>query len=543
MLVYAMQDRSGRQMLYSRRLDDTVARAIPGTEGGSGPSFTRDGRSILFIGRGSRGAERNGFIIPVVGGTPRMVAGAAGGGLSAGEHDEMLNVGSGVLAIGPTNGGPRRVLVKSDTEAAQSIGGMSWPEILPGGTAAVISFWPKPFAPLDSVRLAIVSLSDGRLNDLGTFGLNPHYAEPGYLIFGRPPGEVFAAPFSLSKLRLTGAPVRLMAGVHIGNGGAMSLSVARNGTLAVMVGGIPTRRLGMVAVDGKGKETPIAGGDTGYSGPRLSPDGRHVAVTINTAAGGPRDGTVWGYDVVTGTRTPISTQSGSSRPEWSPDGVTVFYRLQLADSASLMSRPWDLSRPTREEARGAPQAFHELSFGVSHGLAAIRSGLGPTTISIASSDSLNARHPLFDRVSSMLNPRVSPNGRLLAFSSEETGRPEVYVTSIPGPGARVAVSIDGGAEPMWSRDGTKLFYRAGVDKDARMMSATIVERPSLAVGKRETLFADVYDRATGHAQYDVFPDGRFLMLRATAQQPSDRVTPLVVINWQRMLSGAAQSPR
>ena len=94
---------------------------------------------------------------------------------------------------------------------------------------------------------------------------------------------------------------------------------------------------------------------------------------------------------------------------------------------------------------------------------------------------------------------------------------------------------------MWSRDGKTLFYRAGLAANRRMMSATIVERPTLSVVKPETLFPDLYDSGTGHAQFDVFPDGRFLMLRsASSRTPSDRVTPVVIINWQRLLSDGAR---
>jgi hypothetical protein len=225
------------------------------------------------------------------------------------------------------------------------------------------------------------------------------------------------------------------------------------------------------------------------------------------------------------------------------DGSQIFYREQLSDSAYLLSRPWDLSGPARVAARGERQAFHELSFGPARGLAAIRAGLAPTSILIAPSDSLGGARALFDKVSNMFNPRSSPSGTLLAFSSDETGRAEVYVTPVPGPGPRVPVSVGGGTEPMWSRDGKTLFYRAAAlqDLEGRMMSATIVERPSIAVVRRDTLFTDVYDRTESHADYDVFPDGRLLMRRPSSRTPAkDPVAPVVIINWQRLLEKAGR---
>jgi dipeptidyl aminopeptidase/acylaminoacyl peptidase len=241
--------------------------------------------------------------------------------------------------------------------------------------------------------------------------------------------------------------------------------------------------------------------------------------------------------MATGGRTRLSPDSGASRPEWNADGSQVFFRQQLPDSAHLLARPWDLSGPPRLVARGGRLAFQELSFGPAHGLAAMRSGISPTTISLASSDSLDAARPLFDRLSDMLGPRVSPSGKLLAFSSNETGRAEVYVTPIPGPGPRVLVSVDGGEGPMWSRDGKTLFFRPPVG-DGPVMAATIVERPVLTVSRLDTLFNDIYQQTAAHANYDVFPDGRLLMMRSINSANVAPVTPVVVVHWQRLLENA-----
>ena len=113
---------------------------------------------------------------------------------------------------------------------------------------------------------------------------------------------------------------------------------------------------------------------------------------------------------------------------------------------------------------------------------------------------------------------------------------------VPGPGPRILVSVDGGSEPMWSHDGKQLFYRSGSGSGngetqfGYLMSATIVEKPALMVAKRDTLFRDIYAKLAAHAAYDVFPDGRLLMLRTADPTNRERVTPLVIMNWQQMLS-------
>jgi Tol biopolymer transport system component len=137
---------------------------------------------------------------------------------------------------------------------------------------------------------------------------------------------------------------------------------------------------------------------------------------------------------------------------------------------------------------------------------------------------------------------VSPNGKLLACTSTETGRSEVYVTPIPGPGPRVLVSVDGGDEPVWSRDGKTLFFRP-LGGEGPVMLATIVERPSLAVTRQDTLFTDIYQVNGTHADYDVFPDGRLLMLRGVNSARAARATPNVVINWHRLLENGGSRPK
>ncbi len=131
--------------------------------------------------------------------------------------------------------------------------------------------------------------------------------------------------------------------------------------------------------------------------------------------------------------------------------------------------------------------------------------------------------------------RISPDGRWIAFTTDESGQPEVVVQPFPGPGGRVQVSNGGGSEPVWSRDGRRLFYRG----DEKFMSATISSGPTFAIAARDTLFADEYMYATNpHANYDVMPDGSFIFLKAASEG-----NMVVVTNWKSVLrsrmSGAA----
>ena len=148
---------------------------------------------------------------------------------------------------------------------------------------------------------------------------------------------------------------------------------------------------------------------------------------------------------------------------------------------------------------------------------------------IAPTESLAARRPFDTQTRVVVTPRVSPNGRLIAYVAAEAGRREVFISPLPGPGARIPVSVDGGTEPVWSPDGGTLYFRGLTN----MMAATVVERPALAVNRPVPLFADSFHLSVAHAGYDVFPTGReFLMLGGWGRAQS-RV--YVVVNWMQTM--------
>ena len=540
-IVYSLRTFAGSQMLYKRRMDDTVLRPIRGTEGATGPEYSPDGRSIVFTAQ----LPPRGFIVPASGGTARPATPDAFGGLCVTTDGRILSSDRhGSLWIENADGSNRRLLVGRDS--VHGIVRIAWPEVLPGGSHALVTYWRAQ--GLDAGRLALVSMSDGRLDDLGVVGLNPHYASPGFIVYALADGDLYATPFSVTKRRVSGTPVRLFGDVGIGTGGAASMGVSNTGTL-VMMQGLDRRAVrGMYAVDQHGAEHKISRVDTSYSSPRVSPDGRHVAVSLRiggvTAGAGPRSNTIAVYDVAAGNASRLVPDSSVDRAEWSADGSRLYFRQQLDDGADLWSRPWDLSAPPRREAHGDRGAFNEISLASHLGIVAFRNEIGPTKLLITTIDSLQNAHPIIEGSFNSFNPRISPSGTLLAYSSNETKRSEVYVTPLPGPGPRMLVSVDGGSEPVWSPDGKKLFYRSGNGSRSGetqfgyLMAATIVDKPVLAVSRRDTLFRDIYTRSEGHAAYDAFPDGRLLMLRTADPTSRERVTPLVIMNWQRMLSNA-----
>jgi Tol biopolymer transport system component len=232
---------------------------------------------------------------------------------------------------------------------------------------------------------------------------------------------------------------------------------------------------------------------------------------LGTGAG--RD--IWTYELPSGPLSRVTTTGRAYGADWTPDGNhLVFVREDtVAPFRYLQIQPWDGSG----EAVGYPaDRFFgvEASIGPSHSYIAVRRGRGAAPgvqdIWIAPSDTPQAIRPFVaNPAAAEWEPRVSPDGKFLAYTSAESGREEVYVRPLPGPGARVQISLDGGKEAVWSANGRELFYRA----PGFLMSASLEHGDRVTVTKREQLFADTFAGRTNHANYDVFPEGqRFIFI-------------------------------
>jgi serine/threonine-protein kinase len=514
--------KGGTQMVYARSIDDLVLAAVRGSEGAASVALSPDGEWLAFGVRG-----RGIFKLPVLGGTPQLVADTAGGYSPGwGESGEVVfrTLGGGLL-LAPADGSkPRRLL------ALDSAGIFDAPSLLPGGRDVLVSRGSAG----GERGLVLVSTADGRVTDLNMAGFGGSYSA-GRVVFSRPLGMVFSAAFSLSKRAFTGPATLLLQGVGAVtlSQGSSEIAVAGNGTLVYMTGGATDVR-SMVTVDRQGVEQPLSREDRLYGEPRVSPDGKRIVVRIGESSD---VGDVWIYDVGAGSLTPLTTDKRSLRPEWSRDGARIITTDNVsADSILVQSRPWDGNGGVQTMQRGVSllkgAGVGTASIGPPHGWSAFRvknSAVGD--IVIAPTDSLQALRPFVATPTAEEMPRVSPNGRLVAYSSSKSGRNEVYLRLIPGPGPEVTVSTGWGQEPVWSSDGASLFYRGF----SRMMVATITERPAPAVTKRDSLFVDRWDRSPFHGAYDVFPDGKRFVMTRPARAGSEKPPRLfVVVNWPQL---------
>jgi len=356
--------------------------------------------------------------------------------------------------------------------------------------------------------------------------------------------------------------VLLLQNVWQNPGAQTGFAVSENGTLVFFGSEAGLRsHVRLCLVGRQGNEQCLSAAPSDFGEPRVSPDGKRIVVRTS-----PRSaliGDVILYDIAAGTTTTLAagttttlaagttttlaTGVMNARPEWSSDGARVLFQTTWGDSMRVMSRRWDLSEPAQEIAKGGAGQFVQLAPGPADTWVVLRraepgaTGAAFVTAFLTRTDSLGSGRQILGGRVAYQDARVSPNGRFVAYSSNEGRTREVYVTPLPGPGARVPVSVNGGDQPMWSRDGTTLYYRSLT----HMMAATIVERPALSVLRRDTLF-DERGRYTrpGAARYDVMPDGRFLMVRRDSSAVVDRASTSVtwIANWTRLIEKSPTRP-
>ena len=479
------------QAIYHRRLDVGLeVHAIRGTENGNAPEFSPDGASLLFEKQGKL------WKVPVSGGTPITIADSATGA-SWREGDQVLFERGNEIWRVSANGGAQTRVAQLDSGQGHLRYGL--PFALPGGKKALITIW-KGGTELGSAHLGIVRLRDGKVTELNTPGFNPRYLPSGHIVFGQIGGSVFAATFSIRKGRFTGPPVPMLEQVRLVNRG-MRVALSDNGLVVYQTEPSATQ---VVQVQRNAQERVLLTDSSSLSHPRLDPTGTRIAVT--RVRGGKPD--IWIYELISGARIRLTRDSNSFRPEWSPDGKRIFYVSQ--DRGQIRMQPWDGSG--RIETL-PDTGFREVFISRKANVIALTTRDAGGDIWIGSADSLGKLRPLLNSPFAENVAAVSPDGELVAYASDETGRNfgEVYVRRISGAGASVPVSLAGGDEPMWAPSGEELFYRT---PGRVLMAATVTQQPDLAVTARDSLFPDPYQRNPAHAGYDMFPGGKsFVFVR------------------------------
>ncbi len=514
------------QVLVVRRLEDPVPHVLAHTEGAGCPSFSPDGRWLVFA-VGDRLLKISlGGGLPVV-----LVDSTAGCGVWTDRNEVIFNSHRGIERVS-SDGGASEIIAHVD--ARKGISTMEPTQALPGGLAILMNLSPTR-SPYD-YQLGLVSLSDGKISRLtepesdGEPRLNANYSA-GYIVYQH--GKlIVSAPFSLQSLKLVGPEVPILRDtvyniVTSFDGHAAYRSVAPS-TLSLVAAGVDGHSHPLSGIAGQLPSRPTVIDTAHYAWPRLSPSGRIVALELST---GLRSWDVGTYDLTTHSFSRLTTNFSGIRPlAWSSDGQRLFYfRLDTPTVTAprhLVSQAWDGSSPATE-LFNVPANTHSVTFGPPHTYAIVAlSGAQQNPLLLVPLDTPSAMRPLLSAQSTDREPRISPDGKLLAYVGSETHREEIYVRPLPF-GRRIQVSTTGGTEPVWSRDGKSLFYRGA----GYFMRAAIATTPAPRVARRDSLFKDVYV-GRDVANYDIFPNGReLLVIRST----DARIQIGVVQNWPALL--------
>jgi Tol biopolymer transport system component len=373
--------------------------------------------------------------------------------------------------------------------------------------------------------VAVYSMETGERRELIQGGVSSHYTPSGHLIYEQS-GNLMAVPFDARRLTVTGAAVPVVEGVaRSPNVVGAQYSVSDTGSLAY-VPGVATPLRQLVWVSRNGTEQPVAAPARGYVNPRISPDGRRVGLGIEEGA----DTQVWAYDLARGTLTRLTFQGTTNDiPVWTPDGKRVAYLSDQEKGAQNLF--WQLADGTGGVERLTTSATSEQpgSWSRDGRVLAFMRGGGNTGRDIWVLQVADRKAEVFLQTTFIEGAaRFSPDGRYLAYVSNESGRPEIYVQPYPGPGGKWQISTEGGTEPVWNPNGRDLFYRNG-DK---MMAVDVSTQPSFSPGTPRALFERHY-RLTPFPQtiptFDVSSDGqRFLMIKEN-EQASTQIN--IVLNW------------
>ncbi len=531
-LVYVSGSTQAQQ-LYIRALNQLegtkLAEGNTGTSSPYHPFFSPDGQWLGYV---TASEMRK---VPVSGGTPLTLTKVTRSRGASWAPDGTIIFAptpvSGLFRVSAAGGEPQPVttLDKGKKEATHR-----WPQVLPGGKAVIFTSHTQSTADFDNATIEVLNLATGERKVLQKGGSYGRYVPSGHLVYVSK-ATLFAVPFDLSRLEVTGSPAPVVQNVFWNpTEGAAQFTFSSNGVLTYLRGGPEVARYTIVSVDRRGGTTKLLDEAGAYGNPRLSPDGKRLSLTVL------RDGNfdIWVYDLERGVPTRLTFDDAPDTEQvWSPDGRFIVFSSGRAGADNIYRKRADGSgEEERLTTSDDPLWANSWS---KDGQSLVIAGMGPNGNFDVSMLTLADKklQPLLTSTFRETDPTISPDGRWLAYSSNEAGRLEVYVRPYPAGAGRWQVSDNGGAFPRWAGTGRELFYR--VD-DGVMAAAIEGVGDSIRTGKPTRLFTGSFRGGVSgvaiggntFADYDVSADGQhFVMFPASDTESTNRGIVTLVTPW------------
>jgi serine/threonine-protein kinase len=529
-LVSLVREENGATRLYVRPFDQVDASPLEGTEGARSPFASPDGQSAGFFAGGKMKKVSFG------GGLPAIVCDAP-------EERGAVWLADGTIIFAPTASGPL-FRVPDEGGTPQEVTRLApgevshrYPALVPGSDVLLFTVFRAGTFSLSRALVAAQPLSGDHAGDprqvVVEARTDPHVLPSGHLMFvqpgpllGPPGGTLFAAPFDPRTGALTGPALAVMDRVMSDSAtGEAAISVSTGGTAVYVTAPAPPLKK-LYWVDRTGSATPIPVPPRPYYEPRLSPDGRRASLNLREARW-----SVWMADLSRGTVTRVTGEQVQARSAiWTPDGSQLVFQRWKDGEAGVLA-----AQSPHAVGEGETLADAELW---PTSMTPDGSTVAGTTVTMSTRADIvlvmlgdrGRQTPFAQSTSVEWNAAFSPDGGLLAYTSAESGQPHVYVRRLRGAPERLQISTGGGDHPVWSRNGRELFYRAGT----KMMAVGLGTGPELSAGVPVELF----DKETD-PEFDVAPDGRFLMLMNDGPAPQPQM--IVTVGWLEELKRRAAS--
>ena len=521
------EEGSATGRMYVRAVDQVEAVPLRGADAVIGGAFSLDGLWIAYRDSRANALKR----IPAAGGLAVTICSLDGGlwrGASWGPDDTIVfatDRSQGLMRV-PVGGGTPERLTTVDSAKGESH--HFWPHVLPNGRAVLFTVWN---GSLERAKIAVASLPDGQVSYL-LDGTSAHFSATGHLVFAAADRSLRAVGFDPRRLQVIGNPATVVERVGVGAYGGAEFALSTTGSLVYTTEGaamVAPRTLAWV--DRAGREDPVDVPVRAYTDARLSPDGTRVAL-----GAWDEQNDIWIWDLARHTLLRLTTDPGFNRsPVWTADSARVAstadldgvwnLHVQAADGSGTMER-------LSSDAKGqfpysiSPDGTH-LLFGTP-----VNQPFDLGVLSLGATRT--AAMLLHSATASEMNGEVSPDGRWMAYDSDESGRVEVYVRPFPNvESARRQVSTGGGTRPLWSRTGREIFYYVAPDT---IMAVPVRVGADVALGSpRPVVKGSFAAPIFPNRHYDASADGQRFLLLKDAPKPDGRQPDApeihLVLNW------------